>query len=185
MDIKEKFLEKFPVSKGNKSNPYIILFDAFTGMGKSTVASIISKIDNSVILNNDEVRDWLNDYQDQSNLKEELQHLRLELLLKNNNSCIYDSCFSHKWKEKKKYFDSLGYKYFIIRIECNENLIKERLSKRVKDKNNYSIATYNDYLWMKENVSRVDDELIDFTINTENGVEEQIITIVEKIKEDL
>ena len=53
-------------------------------------------------------------------------------------------------------------------------IVKERLSSRVKDGANYSIASFNDYLWMKENVPRVDDNLVDFTINTEKNIEEQV-----------
>ena len=174
MDIRTKFIKDFPIPKGNKSNPYIILFDGYTGMGKSTVAKVIAKKDNSVILNNDQVRDWLNDYHDSTNLKSDLQKYRLELLLKNNNSCIFDSCFCHNWKEKIKYYNKLGYKYYIIRLECSELIVKERLSSRVKDDTNYSIANFNDYLWMKENVPRVDDNLVDYTINTETNIEEQV-----------
>ena len=174
MDIRTKFIKDFPIPKGNKSNPYIILFDGYTGMGKSTVAKVIAKKDNSVILNNDQVRDWLNDYHDSTNLKSDLQKYRLELLLKNNNSCIFDSCFCHNWKENIKYYNKLGYKYYIIRLECSELIVKERLSSRVKDDTNYSIANFNDYLWMKENVPRVDDNLVDYTINTETNIEEQV-----------
>lgn len=80
MDIRNKFIKDFPIPRGNKDNPYIILFDGYTGMGKSTVAKVIAKKDNSVILNNDQVRDWLNDYHDSTNLKSDLQKYRLELL---------------------------------------------------------------------------------------------------------
>ena len=177
MDIKEQFILDFPILKGNKRDPYIILFDAYTGQGKSYVSKIISKFDNSIILNNDEVRNWLNDYSDKSNLKNELQRYRLELLLKNNNSCILDSCFCHNWKDKKKYYDRLGYKYYIIRLTCNDEIVKKRLDSRF-DK--YSIANYNDYLWMKENVPKVNDELIDYEINTENNVEKQVKDFLKK-----
>ena len=180
MDIKKKFIEDFPITKGNKKEPYIILFDAYTGMGKSTVAKEIAKNDNSIILNNDQVRDWLNDYEDSTNLKNELQNYRLELLLKNNNSCICDSCFCHNWKKKIKYYNKLGYKYYIIRLECGDSIIKERLSIRVKDDNNYSIASFEGYLWMKENIELVNDNLIDFIINTEANIEEQVISFLNK-----
>ena len=179
MDIKEKFINDFPILKGDKKEPYIILFDAFTGQGKSYVSKIISKLDNSIILNNDEVRKWLNDYSDKSNMKNELQKYRLELLLKNGNSCIMDSCFCHNWKDKKNYYGSLGYKYYIIRLICDDKIVKNRLDNRV---DNYSIANYNDYLWMKENVSKVDDELIDFVINTEENVENQVKEFMNKYK---
>ncbi len=92
-----------------------------------------------------------------------------------------DICFCHNWKEKKKYYDSLGYKYYIIRLVCSEEVVKERLSKRAKDDNNYSEAGFKDYLWMKENVPHVDDNLIDFTIDTEKDVEEQVIKFINQI----
>ena len=171
IDIKEEFIKDFPIPKGDKESPYIILFDAYTGQGKSYVSSLISKHDGSVILNNDEVRKWLNDYSDSSNLRNELQRYRLELLLKNKNSCIMDSCSCHKWKEKKEYYDSLGYKYYIIRLVCDEEVVKKRLENRA---DNYSVATYKDYLWMKENVPHIDDSLIDVIIDTEKDVEEQV-----------
>ena len=177
MDIKEKFINDFPIPNGNKKEPYIILFDAFTGQGKSYISKIIAKYDNSIILNNDEIRNWLNDYTDKSNLKNELQRYRLELLLKNNNSCIMDSCFCHNWQDKKKYYDSLGFKYYIIRLTCSDEVIETRLNNR-KDK--YSIAGYKDYLWMKNNVSHVDDNLIDFVINTEEDVEKQVKEFLNK-----
>lgn len=180
MDIKKEFIKSFPILKGNKKVPYIILFDAYTGMGKSTVAKEIAKIDNSVILNNDQVRDWLNDYKDSTNLKKELQNYRLKLLLEKSNSCICDSCFSHNWKDKIKFYDSLGYKYYIIRLICSDLVIKERLATRVKNNNNYSIATYDDYLWMRENVSLVDEDLVDFIINTEGDIEEQVNQFINK-----
>ena len=110
-----------------------------------------------------------------------LQKIRLEQLLQNNNSCILDSCFSHNYKDKLNYYKSLGYKYYIIRLVCNENIIKERLEKRKLDGINYSTANYNDYLWMKNNVTKVDDDLIDFVINTEENIEEQVKLFVNKI----
>ena len=177
MDKKVEFIDDFPIFKGNKKNPYIILFDAYTGQGKSFVSKIISKYDGSIILNNDEVRYWLNDYSHTNTIRTDLQRYRLELLLKNNNSCIMDSCFNNNWKDKKKYYDSLGYKYYIIRLVCSGETIKKRLDIRI-DK--YSRGDFNTYLWMKENVSNVDDSLIDYVINTEENVEEQVIDFLDK-----
>lgn len=62
----------------------------------------------------------------------------------------------------------------MIRVKCSELIVKERLSSRVKDGANYSIASFNDYLWMKENAPCIDDNLVDFTINTETNIEEQV-----------
>ena len=182
MDLQKDFIKKFPIPKGNRKNPYIILFDAFTGMGKSTVALEISKYEDVVILNNDEVRNFLNDYNDATNLKDKLQKYRLEKLLLNNSNCIYDSCFCHNYEAKLKYFQNLGYKYFIVRIECSEKNIKERLEKRTLDGINYSLADYNDYLWMKNHVKRVPLELIDFIINNDLELTPQIKNLIKYIK---
>ena len=53
------------------------------------------------------------------------------------------------------------YKYYIIGLECGELNVKKRLSSRVKDGTNCFITNFNDYLWMKENVPRVVDNLVE------------------------
>ena len=83
-----------------------------------------------------------------------------------------------------EYYKQLGYKYYIIRLECSDKTVEERLNKRTLDGVNYSIADYNGYLWMKENVERVPLNLVDFTINVEEELEQQVIKIVESIKKD-
>ena len=176
--LMKKFLLKFPITEGNKTNSYIILIDGYTGMGKSTVAKCISKFDSSVILNNDEVRCFFNDYK--NNNYKLLQEYRLEKLLENNNSCIIDSCLCHNYESKLEFYKNLGIKYYIIRLECSSETVKKRLEKRTISNENYSIANYNDYLWMKDNVKRVPMELIDFIINTENDIEKQVLDFLTK-----
>lgn len=182
-DILLKFLEQFPILKGNAQKPCIIFFDGYTGMGKTTVAKCIQKHYPAVILNNDEVRNFLHDYQDKSSLKDFLQKYRLEKLLQNHNHCIYDSCFCHNYEEKLSYAKKLGYSFYIVRLECSEKVIKERLEKRKVTKDNFSISTFNDYLWMKNHVKRVPLELIDFTIYTDQDLEPQIVQFVKEILE--
>lgn len=177
-----EFVKKFPIPKGNSKNPYIILFDAYTGMGKSTVALEIAKYEDVVILNNDEVRYFLNDYDDEKGLKDKLQKYRLEELLKNNNNCICDSCFCHNYESKLEYYDQLGYKYYIVRLECSSEVVKERLKKRTLDGVNYSLADYDGYLWMKNNVGRVPLDLVDFTINTEIELGPQVKDLITYIR---
>ena len=167
------FLMKFQIVEGKKTNSYVILIDGYTGMGKSTVAKCISKFDSSIILNNDEVRTFLNDYK--NNDYKLLQEYRLEKLLENNNSCIVDICLCHNYKSKLEYYKRLGIKYYIIRLECSSEIVKKRLEKRTISNEIYSIANYDDYLWMVNNVERVPIELIDFVINTENNIEKQVI----------
>ena len=182
-DILLNFLEQFPILKGNAQKPCIIFFDGYTGMGKTTVAKCIQKHYPAVILNNDEVRNFLHDYQDKRSLKDFLQKYRLEKLLQNHNHCIYDSCFCHNYEEKLSYAKKLGYSFYIVRLECSEKVIKERLEKRKVTKDNFSISTFNDYLWMKNHVKRVPIELIDFTIYTDQDLEPQIVQFVKEILE--
>ena len=182
-DILLNFLEQFPILKGNAQKPCIIFFDGYTGMGKTTVAKCIQKHYPAVILNNDEVRNFLHDYQDKSSLKDFLQKYRLEKLLQNHNHCIYDSCFCHNYEEKLSYAKKLGYSFYIVRLECSEKVIKKRLEKRKVTKDNFSISTFNDYLWMKNHVKRVPLELIDFTIYTDQDLEPQIVQFVKEILE--
>ena len=120
----------------------------------------------------------MNDYK--NNNYKLLQEYRLEKLLENNNSCIIDSCFCHNYKSKLEYYKRLGIKYYIIRLECSSKIVKERLKKRTISNENYSIANYDDYLWMKDNVERVPMELIDFIINTEENINEQVISFLTK-----
>lgn len=178
----KEFVKEFPIHKGKKEKPYIILLDGYTGMGKTTVSKELAKQDNSIILNNDEVRAFLNDYKDTTNLKDELQKYRLKRLLLNKNSCICDSCLCHNYEEKLEYYKKLGYPCYIIRLDCSEEVVKERLEKRVVNKDNASIATFNNYLWMKENVKRVPLELIDFTINTEEDIKLQVKEFISKYR---
>ena len=177
----KEFVKEFPIHKGKKEKPYIILLDGYTGMGKTTVSKELAKQDNSIILNNDEVRAFLNDYKDTTNLKDQLQKYRLKRLLLNKNSCICDSCLCHNYEDKLKYYQSLGYPYYIIRLECSEETVKERLEKRIVNKDNASIATFDNYLWMKENVKRVPLERIDFTMNTEEDIKSQVKEFLNKI----
>ena len=102
--------------------------------------------------------------------------------MENNNNCIYDSCFCHNYESKLEYFKKIGYKYFIIRIECSDKTIKERLKKRTLDGINYSIADYDGYLWMKEHVNKVPLELTDFIINNDLELEPQIKNLIEFIQ---
>ena len=176
----KKYLQNFPIYRGNKQKPYIILLDGYTGEGKTTVSRQISKYDHSIILNNDELRKFLNDYHDKTKLKDKLQRYRLEKLLKNKNSCIYDNCLCHNYEEKLAFYKKLGYPIYIVRVECQEDIVKERLAKRVVDENNASIAAFDNYLWLKKNYPRVPEKLVDFVIHTEDNIENQVIEFLNK-----
>lgn len=182
MDMKEKFIRDFPVPKGDKKEPYIIVFDAYCGQGKSYTSKIISQYDHSIILINDQVRYWLNNYtEDVSDILHELQYHRLELLLQNHNSCIWDSCAGHNWDKKRARLEQIGYPYYVIRLQCREETVRERMKNRKVDNNiNFSIGTFDDYLWCVEHVPPIADELISYTIDTEQDVDSQAKQFLKK-----
>lgn len=183
-ELKNEFLNKFPVPVGDKENPYIILFDAYSGMGKTTVSRKIAEYEDVVILNNDEVRHFINDLNDKTDLKNKLQAMRLEMLISNHNNCICDSSFSHEYERKLEFIKKLKCSYYIVRLICDEDVVKERMDKRVLDDVNYSLATYKGHLWMKENVPLVPDDLIDFVIYTDQDIEGQVQEFIKYIKEN-
>lgn len=166
-ELLKSFLEKIPLTEGTARMPCIILLDGYTGMGKSTVAKCIQKHYPVVNFNNDEVREFLGDYQDASGLKNELQ----------------DNCLCHNYQEKLSYIKGLGCPFYIIRLECPENIIEERLQNRKVDEHNHSIATFHDYLWMKENISRVPLSLIDFVIETDKDLDFQALRFIYQVLE--
>lgn len=98
----------------------------------------------------------------------------------NNNSCLLDSCSTKNWDYKKRYIDSLGYKYYIVRLVCDEDIIKERLDKRTLDGVNYSLAKYEEYFDLKNKCPHIDDSLIDYTIDTGKEIEPQVIEFLNK-----
>lgn len=180
-ELVQDFFSKFPVHFGKSEHPYIILFDAYSGMGKSTVSRKLAEYLDVVILNNDEVRRFIDDLHDKTDLKNRLQAMRLERLYKNHNNCVWDGSFSHNYKEKLEYIKSLGFRYYVIRLKCDEAIIKMRMDARTLDGVNFSLAPYSNYLWMKENIPLVPDEMVDFVIHTDDDIEKQVKEFVDYI----
>ena len=101
MSIQETFNKYFPVVEGNKEKPYLVLFDALIGYGKSYVARRLANIDGSIIICNNQVRYRLGDYGDQHAQEwHELQHQRIKALLTNGNSLIIDECLPINYQKK-------------------------------------------------------------------------------------
>lgn len=182
-NIKREFLNEFPIPVGKSLKPFIILFDAYSGMGKSTVSRKIAEYEDVVILNNDQVRRFINDIHDTTDLKNELQEMRLRLLFENNNNCVWDASFSHNYKDKLKLLKEIGYQLFIVRLICDEEIIKKRVDERVLDGVNFSLAPFSNYLWMKENIPLVPDNLIDFVIYTDQDIDSQVKAFIKYIHE--
>ena len=184
MSIQETFNKYFPVVEGNKEKPYLVLFDALIGYGKSYVARRLANIDGSIIICNNQVRYRLGDYGDQHAQEwHELQHQRIKALLTNGNSLIIDECLPINYQKKLDFYRGLGYPVFIVRLDCDKDVWAERLKKRrFNPPEEYSVINYDDAVKLNSrHPAHVPDELVDFTIDTTDSVDEQIDKLANSI----
>lgn len=176
--IAKFFNSHFRVADGNKSQPYLILFDAYIGYGKSYISHLISKLDNSIIVDNNEVRYVLNDYSDEkAEIWRDLQRKRIQNLLKSGHSVIVDNCLTISTEKKLDFIRSLGYPFYIIRLDIDESTLKRRLNKRKLDPpEQYSVINYQDAVAVRDNNQnkRLPDYLIDYSIDSNKNVEQQV-----------
>lgn len=184
-EVKKLFDEYFPVSNGDKTKPYLILFDAYIGYGKSYIAKRIAELDSSVVVCNNEVRCLFNDYGDDNDqLWRPLVEQRLKDLLAAGNSVIVDECLPINYERKLEKYRSLGYPIYVIRINIDEDTLRERLKARqFNPPEQYSVINYNDAMRIRANngSKRLPDELINFTIDASKPVEPQVKNFVNEI----
>ena len=186
MDIRKAFDEYFPVVVGNKEKPYIVLFDALIGYGKSYVSQKLASIDGSLIIDNNQVRYRLNDYHDQyASEWHELQHQRVKNLLDRGNSLIIDECLPINYQKKLDFYGSLGVPMIIVRLNCDAEVWKQRLkARRFNPPYEYSVINYNAAVELNSRYrAHIPDELVDFTLDTTNNVDEQVCELAEFIKQ--
>ena len=184
MSIQETFNKYFPVVEGNKEKPYLVLFDALIGYGKSYVARRLANIDGSIIICNNQVRYRLGDYDDQHAQEwHELQHQRIKALLANDNSLIIDECLPINYQKKLDFYGSLGVPMIIVRLDCDKDVWAERLKKRrFNPPEEYSVINYDDAVELNSHhPAHIPDELVDFTIDTTDNVDEQIDKLANSI----
>ena len=184
MSIQETFNKYFLVVEGNKEKPYLVLFDALIGYGKSYVARRLANIDGSIIICNNQVRYRLGDYDDQHAQEwHELQHQRIKALLANDNSLIIDECLPINYQKKLDFYRGLGYPVFIVRLDCDKDVWAERLKRRrFNPPEEYSVINYDDAVELNSRYpAHVPDKLVDFTIDTTDNVDEQIDKLANSI----
>ena len=159
MNIRETFNKYFPIVKGNKEKPYLVLFDALIGYGKSYVARRLAELDGSVIVD------------------------RIKELLTNGNSLIIDECLPINYQKKLDFYRGLGYPVFIVRLDCDKDVWAERLKRRrFNPPEEYSVINYDDAVELNSRYpAHVPDKLVDFTIDTTDNVDEQIHKLAEFI----
>ena len=203
-EIFDVFTSVNPIKKGNVEKPFIVLFDAITGTGKSTISRMINNKIKIEIINNDKVRHFLSltgfagDFRDEQKIVKRINYYRLEENLKNKNNCLLDSDISNNFDFKISMINDLGYKYIIIRIIYDRDKVISRINGRVKDElvsdkinlsdtYNYSNATIEDFFRMEKEKNVLNDNIIYFEIDTScklEKVEKQVDLLIEKLKRD-
>lgn len=200
-EIFKTFLELNPIIKGDVRNPYLICLAGITGTGKSTIARMLSQKKNSVVLNNDKVRQFIyktsfsQHFEDIQRLVKKIQYYRIEQTLINGNNCLLDGDISNNFEVKKSKIEKFNYPYYIIKLNYDRDVVIKRIQRRKKydeasssfsgsETLNYSSATVKDFLRMEKEKYDVPNEYIFFEIDMTGdfeSVEKQVDELVKKL----
>lgn len=183
-------IKDIPISKSDFV--YGICFVGGPGVGKSTVAKLLSKRLNVYVTANDKIRRMLDslgiDSSNNQPLVEKLAYDRTRYMLENNTSMIIDANFLTAYKSVEENFGKFNAKCLFVKLECSEKEILRRLDYREeqfgKDKENFSRATRRDYEIYLEKLKRniFPEEKVFFIIDTEKDLDAQLNSLVEKIQ---
>lgn len=198
-----KFIDRNPINKGKEVNPFIILLDGPIGSGKTTLANIISKKMNIVVLSNDKIRQFLyteniKDTKTNQELTGIIQSFRIKENLLNSNSCLLDRNVSNNYLRKKERMKKYNVPLYIISIIYNREQVIERLNKRVVNKFeidnlnsseviNYSEANYENFLYNEMIRDIIPNEDIYFKIDMTKDfkdIEKQVDILINEFKKD-
>ncbi|HOP65440.1 MAG TPA: AAA family ATPase [Bacilli bacterium] len=201
-EIYNYFLKYNPISKGNKKHPYVILFDAISGMGKSTVAKMFSKKLDIKVLGKDKIRQFIyrtsfpNNPEKREKLTSKIQNYRVEETIKNGNNCIIDGNVANNFKEKISLIEKYHLKYYIIKLICDREIVLEREKNRKvitdyyvdgDESIDYSGAGVSTFLNMEKRKKTIPKQYINFEIDTSKSlkeVEKQVEVIANKINNE-
>jgi adenylate kinase family enzyme len=110
-------------------NPFVITFCGLPGCGKTDIARSLSKELKIYLLSNDYVRNYYyqltKDYSEDKrieidNLVSNINKERLNKIIENNISFIYDKCFN-KQEDYDNLYNKIGDKYKIIKIKIKSD----------------------------------------------------------------
>ena len=165
----------------------IIIFAGFSGTGKSYIAKKVSKYLKCSYLNSDKIRKDIAHIASTNHVFEgygegiyskkmtELTYNTLitkaKKLYEREKYVIIDATFTSKDMQKK--ILNLNEKFLFFWCYTTDEIIKERLENRLKDKENISDATWKIYLKQKENFEGFlipEDKIIKINTGYENVV---------------
>lgn len=177
---------------GDKTaKPYIILFDAPIGYGKSYVAKMLSeRLDGVLVLSNDKFRRAFCDYGDERrDIWQPLVEEYMRKVLAAGYGIIMDANAANNFAKKKEFYDSLGVPSYIVRLTCPEDVLDQRLKDRdYTSPNATSFINYDDAKMlnaknMANPANHIPDDQVFFTIDTSGDVEKQVNELVDKLGE--
>ena len=186
-ELLEIVVRDIPINKSKMV--YGITFIGLPGVGKSIVANNLSKKLGLYVTANDKIRRLLDELGydaegEYRTLVESLANERTRYMLKNGVSMIIDANMNGFYEMAINNFNEFNAKLFFIKLECSEEVILDRIDKRLANsKKNYSKADRNAYFANKERfkLKPFPEDLVFATINTEDDIDNQIDIVVNKI----
>lgn len=143
------------------AEPVFILVSGLPGTGKSYFSKKLAEKVPLVILESDDLRKFLftapSYSQNESSYLFDACHRLIEYLLKRGISLIFDATNLSERNREYLYSISerLGVKLIVICLKAPENIIRERLIKRVNSLDNKSDANWDVHNKMKTTVERI------------------------------
>ncbi|EKE10968.1 MAG: hypothetical protein ACD_15C00165G0005 [uncultured bacterium] len=191
--IIDDFMKSVLADSQKTKQLFAIGFIGLIGSGKSCVAQKISQKLGLYVASGDGIRRFL----DKNGITGERIVTRLmkrigenffHYLCQNNVSSIIDVDMIKHYDFFKDESEKFGAKLFVVKIDCPEEIILERIEKRSKDNElgkgaNLSRAGKKEYFKRKKLHETASLPKIFFNINTEKDVDEQIDGLILKLKD--
>lgn len=169
--------------KTGKNKKTLIVICGLPGTGKSFVAKKLGKKIKAKVLNTDVVRKKLfkkPTYSDEEKYKvyKKLFEIAEKSLKKSN--VILDGTFykENLRKMAKKIAEKNDSKFILVEVICEENLVKQRLEKRIK-REEVSDADFFVHKKLRNEFEKIKEK--HFVIKNDKNVEKQINEFVEKL----
>jgi uncharacterized protein len=164
--------------------PVLILGAGLPGIGRSTRLKLLAKKINAQILDSDLIRKQIKkiEYNPKSKLAVYQAMLKMaEKYLRQGKNVILDATFSKKIYRQLAIdlTQKLKIQYYLIEFFVSENIAKQRLIKRAKEKS-ASEADWQVYLKIKKEFEPIQDKNY-FKINTAGLPAEKVKEILEKL----